>query len=148
LVHNVLVSLAFDPERSVEELACVDCARSYRLVRGELTWFDAPHAVFIAGCHHHAGTRDVLIDVILGWARDGDDDRVTIGCRVGPVVGEDGPVATVVDAATSYGDDPEWGRKLTRSQALADHRLAEFWDAVDFVLVHDPTIRPHVYGID
>jgi hypothetical protein len=147
-MHNVRVSLAFDPERSVDELECVRCAASYRVVRGQLTWFGAPHAVFIAGCHNHDGTRDVLIDVILGWARDGDDDRVTIGCRVGPVDGQEGPIATVVDAAVSYGDDPEWGRRLTRSQALADQRLVEFWDAVDFVLVHDPTIRPHVYDID
>src|ERR1700759_911031 len=130
-MHNVPVSLAFDPERSVDEVACEDCGRSCRLVRGQLTWFGAPHAVFIAGCHNHDGTPDVLIDVILGWARDGDDDRITIGCPVGPVPGQDGPIATVVEAAASYGDDPEWGRKLTRSQALADQRLVEFWDAVD-----------------
>jgi hypothetical protein len=116
-------------------------------VRGYLTWFDAPHAAFFAACHAHDDDREVLIDVILGWATD-TEDTVTFGCRVGPVDGHEGPAATLVDAAASYSADPEWGRKLSRSAALDVHRLQSFWDVVDFVLVHDPTIRPHIYGVD
>jgi hypothetical protein len=141
------VSLAFNPERSVEQHSCADCVSPFRLVRGELTLSGEPHAVFFAGCHHHDGTRDVLIDVILGWAR-AEEDHVTFGCRVGPTPDEDGPLAMLVDAARHYGDDPEWGRKLTTDDALADPRLNDFWAAVDYILVHDPTVRPHVYGID
>jgi hypothetical protein len=140
------VSLAFALERTVDEHECADCPATYRLVHGQLTWFGAPHAVFYAGCHNHDGTPDVLIDVILGWAKE--QDPVTFGCRVGPVEGEEGPVATLVAAARSYGDDPEWGRKLTREEALADPRLQDFWDAVDYILIQDPTVRPHAYGID
>jgi hypothetical protein len=142
------VSLAYDPDRSVDEHECPDCPAPYRLVRGQLTWFGAQHAVFFAGCHDHDGTRDVLIDVILGWADGADEDRVTFGCRVGPLDGEDDPVATLVEAAESYAEDPEWGTRLTRDQALGHPRLPEFWDVVDYVLVQDPTVRPHVYGID
>lgn len=139
------VSLAFNPERSVKQHTCPDCVSPFRLVRGELTLAGEPHAVFFAGCHHHRGERDVLIDVILGWTRSGGD-HVTFGCRVGP--DEEGPLATLVDAARQYGDDPEWGRKLTTDAALADPRLNDFWAVVDYILVHDPTVRPHVYGID
>lgn len=142
------MSLAFDPERAVDEQECADCQGPYRLVRGYLTWFGSQHAAFYAACHDHSGERDVLIDVILGWATAADQDRVTFGCRVGPLAGQDGPAATLVDAAAAYGEDPEWGRKLSRSAALDDHRLQAFWDVVDFVLIHDPTIRPHVYDID
>jgi hypothetical protein len=138
------VSLAFDPERSVDQYDCDDCGAPYRLVRGSLTSSGEPHAMFFAACHNHDGVRDVLIDVIL----DPPGDPVTFGCRVGPAPDEDDPVATLVEAAESYEDDPEWGTKLTREQALADPRLPEFWDVVDYVLIQDPTIRPHVYGID
>jgi hypothetical protein len=142
------VSLAFDPERSVSELYCADCRGQYRLVHGQLTWYGEPHAVYFAGCHEHEGIRDVRIDVILGWARDFDTDKATFGCRVGPMPGQDGPVASLVQAAADYGDDPEWGRRLDRDEALSDHRISQFWDAVDYVLIHDPTIRAHVYDID
>jgi hypothetical protein len=141
------VSLAFDPERAVDEQDCAACPGPSHLVRGYLTWFGTPHAAFFASCHDHQGERDVLIDVILGWSTE-TDDRVTFGCRVGPVAGHDGPAATLVDGAASYAADPEWGRKLSRADALDDHRLQSFWDAVDFVLVHDPTIRPHIYDVD
>jgi hypothetical protein len=139
------VSLTFDPERSVDQHECADCGTPYRLVRGQLTWSGEPHALFFAACHNHDDSRDVLIDVVLDWTGDA---AITFGCRVGPAEGEDDPVATLVEAAESYEDDPQWGTKLTRTQALADPRLPEFWDVVDYVLIHDPTIRPHVYGID
>jgi hypothetical protein len=139
------VSLAFDPERAVDEQGCAACPGPCRLVRGYLTWFGEPTAAFFAACHDHDGERDVLIDVILGWASEADRDRVTFGCRVGPIEGHNGPVATLVDAAARYAPAPDWGRKLSRSAALNDHRLQTFWDAVDFILVHDPTVRPHVY---
>lgn len=126
----------------------MSCHGPYRLVQGQLTWAGEPHAVYFAGCHEHDGVRDVLIDVILGWASDYDVDRVTFGCRVGPVPGEDGPVATLTTAAAEYGSDPEWGRKLTQSDAMSDSRLPGFWAAVDYILIHDPTVRPHVYDVD
>jgi hypothetical protein len=142
------VSLAFDAERSVDQQDCADCAGPCRLVHGYLNRFGTEHAAFFAACHHHDGVSEVLIDVILGWATEGDQDRVTFGCRVGTVADHDGPVATLVDAAAAYADDPEWGRKLSRAEAQTDPRLQDFWAAVDFVLVHDPTVRPHVYAIN
>lgn len=140
------MSLAFDTQRSVHEQQCGRCHGPYRLVSGRLTWSGAPHAVYFAGCHQHGGAREVLIDVILDWASG--TDRVTIGCRVGPEPGRAGPIVTLVSGAAGFGDDPQWGRKLSADEALADHRLPEFWAAVDYVLIHDPTVRPHVYDID
>lgn len=139
------MSLAFDPDRAVDEQDCAQCRA--RLVRGYLTWYGAEHAAFYASCHEHDGERDVLIDVILGWAAD-DEERVTFGCRVGPLPDHGGPAATLLDGAASYGEDPEWGRKLTRAEAQDDYRLQSFWDVVDYILVHDPTIRPHIYDVD
>ncbi|HEX3590749.1 MAG TPA: hypothetical protein VHV74_14050 [Pseudonocardiaceae bacterium] len=135
--------LAFDPERTVGEHECAACG-SCRIVQGQVRSSGRPHAVYLAACHEDAGVREVLLDVILGWATD-DQDRVTFGCRVGP--GADGPAATLADAAAGYDDDPEWGRRLDQEEALDDPRLPDFWAVVDYVLVHDPTVRPHVYGI-
>lgn len=143
-----MVDLAFDTERSVFEQQCGACHGPYRLVQGQLTWDGDPWAVYYAGCHQHDGVRDVLIDLILGWSGEYPGDRVTFGCRVGPAPGEDGPVATLGKAADTYGDDPDWGRKLGQDEALADPRLPQFWEAVDFVLINDPTVRPHVYDVD
>jgi hypothetical protein len=120
--------LAFDPERTVGEHECAACG-SCRIVQGQVRSSGRPHAVYLAACHEDAGVREVLLDVILGWATD-DQDRVTFGCRVGP--GADGPA---------------WGRRLDQEEALDDPRLPDFWAVVDYVLVHDPTVRPHVYGI-
>lgn len=149
--HNDRVNpetLAFDAQRTVHEQVCTDCHGPYRLVQGQLTRHDTPYAVYYAGCHEHESVREVLIDVILGWAGPNAADRVTFGCRVGPVPGEEGPVATLTTAAAAFDDDPAWGRKLTEADASADFRLPEFWDAVDFVLIHDPMVRPHVYDVD
>jgi hypothetical protein len=141
------VSLTFDAERSVDKHECRDCGAEYQLVSGYLHRDGTAHAVFFAACHNHDGTREVWIDVILEPA-DGADDRATFGCRVGPVEDQEGPAASLVTAAEPYGNDPEWGTKLSREQALEDARLPQFWDAVDFILINDPTIRPHAYGVD
>lgn len=146
------VSLTFDAERSVDKHECRDCGAEYPLVSGYLHSDGTAHAVFFAACHIHDGVREVWIDVILEAAADGDggseSKRATFGCRVGPVEGQEGPAASLVPAAEPYGNDPEWGTKLSREQALADARLPQFWDAVDFILVNDPTVRPHAYGTD
>jgi hypothetical protein len=142
------VSLTFDAERSVDKHECRNCGAEYSLVSGYLHRNGTAHAVFFAACHTHDAMREVWIDVIIEAADGSADGRATFGCRVGPVEGQQGPAASLVTAAEPYGNDPEWGTKLSREEALADPRLPEFWNAVDFILVNDPTIRPHVYGID
>ena len=82
----------------------------------------------------------------MGGFEEGAADRVTFGCRVGPVQGRPGPAATAVAAAQPYDDAPLWGRKLSREEALAHPRIGDFWRVVDFVLERQPVVKAHVYG--
>jgi hypothetical protein len=47
--------------------------------------------------------------------------------------------------AVPFSDQPLWGKKLLRDEALAHPWLGDFWEVVDFVLLTDPDVRQHVY---
>jgi len=145
--HSEDAALSFDEAPLVAEKDCPGCSRHYPLVRAFIKRGDVAHAVSFAALHTHDGVREAWIDVILGtFGDDAATDHLTFGCRVGPVVGEDEPAATAVDAAQPYGDGSIWGRKLKREEALRHHRVPEFWDVVDYVLLADPVVHHHVYG--
>jgi hypothetical protein len=97
---------------------------------------------------HNHGVDEAWIDVIFGSFEDQarKDERVTFGCRVGPVRGSEEPAATAVQAAIPYGDTPTFGHKLSRDEALAHPRLPDFWQVVDFLLEREPAINHHLYG--
>lgn len=139
--------LAFDEAPTIQEQDCSGCGRHYPLVKALVKRDGDAHAVAFCALHTHDDVREAWIDVILGTFGGGaTPDNLTFGCRVGPVGGQDEPAATAVDAAEPYGDNPIWGRKLGRQDALAHPRLAEFWQVVDFILVADPVVHHHVYG--
>ncbi|HEY0698994.1 MAG TPA: hypothetical protein VGD43_14430 [Micromonospora sp.] len=133
--------------RQVHQLVCQCCATP-----AERTWAfvnrdGATHAVYFASCYHHNGVHEAWIDAIFGnWDSTDFDDHVTFGCRVGPVATSPAPAATLVRGASASPDEPLYGRKLDRQEALAHPRLSEFWTLVDLVLEHDRLVNEHIYG--
>lgn len=89
----------------------------------------------------------MFIDAVFSdtWG-EGSVDRVSFGCRVGPVDGQDEPAASLVEAGLAHPDSDFFGDRLTRARALEHARLAEFWELVDHVLRHDHVVAQHVYG--
>ncbi len=140
------MTLAFDEPPARQQLDCGSCARRYTVVKALVRRDGDAYAVAHASLHVH-GSPETWINVALGsFSEERDDDRVTFGCVVGVFEGRDEPSAGLVRAAQEYGDTPLWGRKLTRDEALAHPRLPEFWEVVDFLLVHEPAVHQHVYG--
>lgn len=106
-----------------------------------------PMPFALAALHDH-GDLEAWIDVIFG-SLEGEavhDERVTFGCRVGPVQGSDQPAATAVQAAQPYDESPTFGHKLSRAEALEHPRVHDFWRVVDFLLEREPAINHHVYA--
>jgi hypothetical protein len=148
LQHAGRMSLRYDDAepRYVEHKQCDHCRTTYLEVRGFLLKEDHAYGLVFVACHDHEATHEAWIDVILGTFGDNDNsDHVTFGCRVGPVAGQSEPAATAVDAAAPYDDNPIWGTKLTRDEALNHPRIGDFWDVVDFLLLSDPDVHAHVY---
>ncbi|MDZ5663624.1 hypothetical protein SFC79_17750 [Nocardioides sp. S-58] len=144
MTSDPVLSIEADP--TVTQHVCDHCERPFQRVRGYLYRDGDAHAVFIASCHHHDG-HEAFIDAVFSptW-EEGVDDRVTFGCRVGPVDGQPDPGAGLTTGAAAFTDTQWFGRKLTREEALGHPLLHEFWAVVDHVLVHDPVVRHHVYG--
>lgn len=144
---GVPARLGFDEEPDRQERVCAECRQAHRLIRSFIKRGDAANAIAFTALHRHGGQSEAWIDVILGTlGEDTSDDHITFGCRVGPVVGQSEPAATLVAAAIPYSDRPIWGRKLSREEALVHPRLAEYWEVVDFLLVSEPETHAHVYG--
>jgi len=139
--------LGFDEEPNRQDQECAQCGQAYRLIKSFVTRGGDAHAIAFTALHRHGSQSEAWIDVILGtFGEDNSDDHITFGCRVGPVIGQTEPAATLVTAAIPYSDRPIWGRKLSREEALVHPRLADYWKVVDFLLVSEPETRAHVYG--
>lgn len=137
-----------EADPTVSEHICDHCAEPFRRSQGFVFRGDDAHAMYLASCYHHAG-HEVFIDAVFSPTWDEDkDDNVTLGCRVGPVVGQRDPAASIVAGATAFADAAVFGQKLTREEALAHPFLSDFWEVVDHILVHDPLVREHLYGPD
>lgn len=137
--------LAIEADRNVEDRVCRDCASTYRLLRLFVHRDGDAHAICHVALHRHDGKPEAWFDCILGSWDDDDPERVTFGCRVGQVVGQTEPAATLVQAAVPYSDKPLWGHKLSRDEALTHPRLNEFWEVVDFILTTENDVNSHVY---
>ncbi|MGY2873579.1 hypothetical protein ACVW00_000769 [Marmoricola sp. URHA0025 HA25] len=140
------MTLWLDGESTIDRSTCDDCGAEYLLVKSFVLDADGPCAIAMTALHHHGGF-EAWMDVILGsFEGDGQDERVTFGCRVGPVEGSREPAASLVQAAVPYGDTPTFGHKLSRDEALGHRRLPDFWHVVDFLLENEPAIDHHVHG--
>jgi hypothetical protein len=135
-------------KRQIRQFECQCCDAPIERVWSVVMRGDEAHAVYYANCYHHTDKpHDVWIDVILGtWGAGDFGDRVTFGCRVGPVVDSPQPAATLVQACMDGSAGEIHGLVLSREDGLAHPRLPEFWEVVDLVLANDPTVNPHLYG--
>jgi hypothetical protein len=135
-------------EREIRHYTCDCCRAPIERVWNYVYRDDVPRAVYFANCYHHTDQpHDVWMDIIIGtWGQNGAPDHVTFGCRVGPVVDSPQPGATLVDPLYGQSGAPIHGRVLSREAALGHPQLAEFWEVVDFVLMNDPTVHPHLYA--
>ncbi|ABK03272.1 hypothetical protein Arth_1887 [Arthrobacter sp. FB24] len=143
------MTLSLDGAPDIREQECSCCGATYVVVSHFILKNGHTHAIARSALHHHSGEHEAWIDVIFG--RFGDDpveERVSFGCRVGPIEGSAEPAATVVDAAQPYPDSPAWGHKLSREEGLKHDSVPHFWDVVDWLLSTDPTIHGHVYRRD
>lgn len=147
------MNLRIDPQRNIETGVCDCCQTPFERVTGFINNDNGAYAIYYASCYHHDGVHEAWLDVILDdqWAPDAPvsrpgPDRVTFGCRVGPVANSPMPACTLVTAATVAPDTPFYGRKLTREAALAHPWLPDYWKTIDHILEHDPTVTHHLYG--
>jgi hypothetical protein len=141
------VTLFIEPGRQTGEHDCPHCGVPVQRANGFVSRDGVVVAAFFASCYHH-DDHDIWIDVILGtWGSDDHSDHVTFGCRVGPVEGQSEPASTLVAAAAVMGDDPVFGHKLSREEALRHPRLDEFWELADHLLVADELVAPHFASI-
>ena len=134
--------------REIRHYTCDCCQAPIERVWNFIYRDDIPRAVYFANCYHHARQpHDVWMDVVIGtWGESDATDHVTFGCRVGPVVDSPAPAATLVDPLHGQGGAPLNGQVLSRAAALTHQQLPEFWEVVDFVLMNDPTVHPHLYA--
>ena len=141
------VTLWLDGDSTIDRLTCHDCRAEFLLVKSFVIDEEGPHSITLTALHHHEDF-EAWMDVIFGSfeGESSQDDRITFGCRVGPVEGSQEPAATAVQAAIPYQDGPSFGRKLSRDEALAHPRLPDFWRVVDFLLENEPAISHHVYA--
>lgn len=140
------MTLSLDCAPDVREQECSCCGATFVVVDHFILMDGHTHAIAKSALHHHGGEHEAWIDVIFGpFGNDSTEERVSFGCRVGPIAGVAEPAATVVDAAQPYPDSQVWGHKLSREEALKQDSLAQFWGVVDWLLSTDPTIHGHVY---
>lgn len=140
------MTLSLDGAPDIREHECTCCGKTYVVVDHFILKDGYTHAIAKSALHHHGGDHEAWIDVIFGpFGDDSTAQRVSFGCRVGPIEGNAEPAATAVDAAQPYPDSPVWGHKLSREEALQHDSLARFWSVVDWLLTTDPTIHGHVY---
>ena len=53
--------------------------------------------------------------------------------------------AAVVTGGAAFPDSLNFGRKLTRDEALVHPLLNDFWAVVDHILSHDQLVRDHIH---
>jgi hypothetical protein len=140
-----VVSLTIEAEsRRVRTLRCDCCGQDRQVVNGLLHSDLEPLAAYFASCYPHE--RETWIDVILGtWEEGRNDDHVTFGCRIGSIEGYAEPMCSLVSAASVFPDEPIFGQKLDRDQALTHPWLATFWQIIDFLVLSDPTVDHHLH---
>lgn len=100
-------------------------------------------AVFWAFLYDHPGNPEVFIDATFGtWGVEGyTADHETFGSRTGAVEGQANVASTLVTGAELGADDPRFGVKLSRDQALEHPQLSQFWQINDAVLELDEIQR-------
>lgn len=138
------MTYSFDGDSTVRHRECSDCGDMHESVSGFVLREMSAHAVFFADWYPHS--YEAWIDVILGpWEEPDHPNRVTFGCRIGPVEGQSAPAASLVEGGAIRPDHPMFGLKLDRSAALNHPLLSEFWSIVDWLIINDKTLHENIY---
>lgn len=126
-----------------ETTSCPDCGGQRVTCSGDVIGDGSMLGVFWAFLYDHPGNPEVFIDVTLGtWEPEGySADHVTFGSRTGAVEEHPHFASSLVTGAELAGDDPMFGMKLTREEALAHPRLEEFWRVNDEILELPEVVR-------
>jgi hypothetical protein len=112
------------------------------LVTGFLLREGSAYAVYYASTSGHPETPQVCFDVVFGtWGESSANDHVTFSCQHRP----EGAMAVDAPAALSQASKI-MGVQLTREKALRHPLINEFWDAVDFICLHDPALGNELIG--
>lgn len=138
--------LEIEPGTHVVETVCDHCQEPMTRATGFVLRDGDAYAIYFASCHHHDG-HEVWIDAVFSptWAEE-VDDRITFGCRVGAVEGQEEPAACLVAAAAAFRESRTFGRKLARHEASTHPLIGEFWALVDHVPTKDKFVSGHMYG--
>jgi hypothetical protein len=137
------VEFSFDGEPTVEHRRCADCGEEHETDQGFVMRDGVAYSVYWAAWYPHE--KEAWVDVILGsWQAPNYPDHVTFGCRIGHDDGQDAPGCSLVRGADVRMDDPIFGHKLDRDEALAHAWLPAFWELVDWLMVNDPTLHEHL----
>ena len=123
--------------------ACADCGGERVIYAGEVHDDDATLALFWAFLYDHADNPEIFIDATFGDWGDGDvgDDRVSFGSRTGRIDGYRDVSSSLVVGAAMAPDDPSYGTKLDREQALVHPWIQDFWEVNDMILTGIPEIE-------
>ncbi|GAA3954268.1 hypothetical protein GCM10023085_40950 [Actinomadura viridis] len=145
--------LWIDPGYTIQDSTCDCCGGQRRQSRGFVHKEEVgKYAIFFATCYHHQNVHEAWIDVIFDEEWGGEhlsgpcERRVTFGCRVGPVQNSPLPACTLVNAAAAAPDQPFFGHKLSREEALSHPLLKENWEVVDHLLEAEPMLHNHIYS--
>lgn len=128
---------------------CTDCGGERVIYTGEVSDDGATLALFWAFLYDHADNPEIFIDATLGGWGDGDssDDRVSFGSRTGRVDDRGNVSCSLVVGAAMAPDDPSFGTKLDREQALAHPWIKEFWEVNDMILTGIPEVEQHMQSM-
>ena len=117
---------------------CPDCGGERIVFTGEVGTSASTTAVFGAFLYDHPGNPEVYIDATLGtFGGDGpaaNADHATFGSRTGYLDENPHFGSTLVTGGEMAPDDPFFGVKLAREQALTHPRLDDFWVVNDIIL--------------
>jgi hypothetical protein len=129
-------------DRNVAERLCDGCGGNYDFVTGYILKSGDAYAIYYVSCSGHRDEPRVNLDAIFGtWIADAWTDRVTFSCQIRP------EGAGCMDAPVALSQPVEaMGVPLTRQLALAHPRVAEFWQVVDFICLHDPAVMKELAG--
>jgi hypothetical protein len=139
------MGLTFSGDRQVRQFPCQCCESTVDRTLAQLDSDGVMRAVYYASCYHHAEGGEVYFDIMIGgWGTGDPGDRVTFGCRWGAVEGHDEPMCSLTTGGEVFEDSALFGTKLDRPAALNSPLLPEFWQMVDFLVLHDPVVAPFV----
>lgn len=128
-------------------LTCECCGRPVKRVWGFVSKDQGAHAVYYSLMVDHDDRRWVVHTLSIGnWWDDNAVDSRAWMCLQSWSDGSNFNVKIVEPEESNHFPWPSGGRPLSRSEALADPRIGEFFAVVDFVNAHDPAVNSFLNG--